>query len=302
MDLDQLAIETFALKSPFEGKSPFDIHHFDNVPSSLLNEESEVSQAFWTDVPEEVTSTEDIDEVHSLRSWLYPETSGILFILDQSGPTFCLKGRAVDNIKNEIEDLKANPDNLIDFFRTDSLAQALEIFEDRLLFFETETRALAEVVIDQLFYRRFPIEEDMLCNLSDPGFSWWLKCSTHSMNLYFRSHGINRAQELIKLGPVGDRKIAAMRFTQLQAVLVDHLKLESFKCSDKGLSLEVKSAGLPYFQEWIDFLRRGVMPDRLLEKLSQQPQKTLYYYTRELATLRQFWLEVENQIENKNKN
>lgn len=295
MDLDQLAIETFALKSPFEGKSPFDIHQFETLPASLMEDEQDITEAFWTDLP----PSNEVDEVQSLRSWLYPESSGVLFILDQSGPTFCLRGKAVNNIKSEIEALKTSPDNLVDFFRVETIQEALEMFEDRLLFFETETLALAEVVIDQLFNRRFPIQEDMLCNLSDPGFSWWLKCSTHSMNLYFRSHGINRAQELIKLGPVGDRKIASMRFNQLKETLIEHMNLENFKCSDKGISLEVQAQGLPYFQEWLDFLRRGVMPDRLLERLAKQPQKTLYYYVRELATLRQFWLEVEGQLEGK---
>jgi len=303
MDLDQLAIETFTLKSPYEGRNPFDIHQFETFPDYLLQEdESEellksLSQAFWTDTPAE--KAEVVDEIHSLRSWLYPESPGILFILDQSGPTFCLRGKAVSHIRNEIEELKNNPDHLVELFRIDSIEDARELLEERLLFFETETRELGEVVIDQLFNRRFPTQEDMLCNLSDPGFSWWMKCTTHSLNLYFRSHGINRAQELIKLGPVGDRKIASMRFSQLEAVLVEHLKLESFKFSDKGVSLQVESAGLPHFQEWLDFLRRGAMPERLLEKLSKQPKKTLYYYIRELATLRQFWLEIESQLESK---
>lgn len=281
MDFDQLALETLNLKSPFQGKNPFDVHQFSEVPPVL--------EDFWREDEQLPKETE------SLQGWLYPAGPGVLFVLDRNGPTFCLRGSAVDKIKEEYEQLKNPTTEHFERFRLS--AEGLETpLQDRVFFFETEDRELAEVIVDQLFNRRFAVEEDMLCNLSDPGFSWWLCLKEQSFDLYFRSHGVNRAQELINLGPMGDRAIGSLRLNKLLMAARAGLGAHQIKASEKQLSFRVEDPKAPAFLEWRDFFVKGHSPERLLEQLAGESDLTLYYYTRELAALRLFWLEIESHL------
>jgi hypothetical protein len=271
MDLDQLALETFNLKSPYQGKNPF-----------------ESVEDFWSDSERDNVAQAEAD---SLREWLYPEGPGLIYRIDQNGSTFCLRGEPVTSIRAAFDRLNEDADRLHEVFRTEGAL-------DEILFFETESVELAEVVRDQLFNRRFPIEEDVLCNLSDPGFSWWLRRGPLGLDLYFRSHGINRARELKGLGPMGDRSIASLRFKQLLELLSTELTYQQLKCSEKQISFQVAPVSLVLLNELGDFLEHGQTPERILDVLAQSGNQTLYYYTQELVALRLFWLEVEHELKN----
>lgn len=284
MDLDQLALETLNLKTTFRGKNPFDIHRFDKLPEPL--------EEFWSD--DEVEPTPLRSEVDSLQEWLYPEGPGLLFVFARTGPTFCLRGIVAKCIKDEYEKIKSDYLLLSDYFRLEADEENI----DHVRFHETGSVELAEVIRDQFFNRRFPIEEDVLCNLSDPGFSWWLRKGTMACDLYFRSHGVNRAQELVGLGPMGDRGIASLRFRSLLEQLSMLGSITELNCTEKQVGFKIAPVSLDLMKEWTDFLEFGILPQNFLRHLEELKDKTLYYYTQELAALRVFWIEIEHELKN----
>lgn len=308
MDLDQLALETFTLKSPYAGMNPFTLNQ--SSPSSNENGRDD----FWRvdEVMEqdqegplrfaglEISTDIDrfADEAESIRSWLYPEGPGLLFRVDRLGPTFCLRGMISKNLKADFERLGKDTEILTDVFRLDPITHKSDSI-DQVLFYETQSVELAEVIYDQLFNRRLPVEEDLLCNLSDPGFSWWFKQKDQTFKIYFRSHGVTRVEDCVRLGPIGDRKIAVMRLTQLQPLLLNCPGVKGFELTDKKaqFSFEGESeAELEVMNEVLDLFLKGRSPTNLIHESEKGHNKTLSYYLSEVAALRSFWLEVEAQI------
>ncbi len=310
MDLDQLAIETFTLKSPYAGMNPFNMNQSaehgrddfwrvdevieQDVEGPLKFAGLDESEDLLNDYPEDSFA----DEAESIRSWLYPEGPGLLFRVDRLGPTFCLRGMISKNLKADFERLGKETEILTEVFRLDPAHQKSDSI-DQVLFYETQSIELAEVIYDQLFNRRLPVEEDLLCNLSDPGFSWWFKKVDQTFKIYFRSHGVTRVEDCVRLGPIGDRKIAVMRLSQLQPLLLNCPGVKSFELTDKKaqFSFEGQSeAELSQMNEILDLFLKGRTPTNLIHESEKNHQKTLSYYLSEVAALRSFWLEVEAQI------
>ena len=63
---------------------------------------------------------------------------------------------------------------------------------DSVLFIEMKDSYRAQLIADLYHGKRFPIREEWLCNLSDPGFSWWLIINDDgSLTIRFQSYGID---------------------------------------------------------------------------------------------------------------
>ena len=45
---------------------------------------------------------------------------------------------------------------------------------EKVHWFECESYSQAQIIVDQMMNRRFPYEDEAICNISDPGATWWL--------------------------------------------------------------------------------------------------------------------------------
>jgi hypothetical protein len=165
-----------------------------------------------------------------------------------------------------------------------------------LHYFETPTIEQAQAVIDQMSNRRFPKQEDLLCNISDPGFSWWMDLEYDRFEVFFRSHGINRMEKYIQLGPIGDQKMAALRMGQVQTLLRSSFPVSEFSSTDKGFAVGTLKPEHLGFKSFRDVFVKGEnftnfenFPDNTLGR-------TLYFYFHELASIRRFWIEVQSKL------
>ena len=55
--------------------------------------------------------------------------------------------------------------------------------------------------------------------------------------IFFRSHGINRAEKYIQLGPIGDGSVAALRMNQARTLLRSSFPISEFSCDDKSFTV-----------------------------------------------------------------
>lgn len=269
MDFGQLANETFELDGPFRGRSPFDCSRDDSQVALDIFGEGEVLPT----------------HAHEI---LYPKSPGLVYWIDAAGSTFGLRGLHTGNISQVFQSLKAGEPDLLKKLRVDS-DESVE--GPDFYFFETQTIEQSEVLADQYLRRRFPFSEEMVCNLSDPGFSWWMQDDLQNFTLSFKTVGRKGDAESIQLGPIGDRNIASMRLAELE----HYFPLAQLSCSEKAFSLSGARSEGPYFDELRKLFLDGETPHQCLELLAQK-NKTLGFYLGELAVLRSFWIDLADKL------
>ena len=145
--------------------------------------------------------------------------------------------------------------------------------------------------------RRFVIEEEYLLNLADPGPGWWMKGHPSGFKIYFRCPPhFDKDKKLIKLGPIGDPKVASIRFNQAQKLLENLFPIQEFICNDKEFSIFAKDPFYLNFNLLKNIFLRGENPTLLEHYPDNSIGHTLFHYFHEIATARKFWMEIEEFI------
>jgi hypothetical protein len=221
------------------------------------------------------------------------EGPGVIFYLDQGISTYCLRGLASEDLEWE-EDLLQRKDP--NFLRTFRLKEGWQ--EDQFIFYPTESFIDAEIIVEQMMGKRFPKEEAVLCNLSDPGFSWWLDYdeARGRLEIFYQSQRIERDHDLIQLGPLGDSMLASKRFSFCLPFLKSLFAVNEFSSSDQSFVLSAARADDKTFSQYkYIFLRGDFELEQDFSGLSGD-ERTYYLFIRELALLRRFWLHVQNEL------
>nr|BDT27232.1 hypothetical protein BHI3_06980 [Bacteriovorax sp. HI3] len=312
LSLDLLLQETLALSEYLRSNTPQkntdpvqtsflpeedDTDYLLDLADSMISDEAEVttSAPVSSEIPEPVTQVEIIAPVVSI----YPETPGIVYKIDNGPSTFCVRGYSVANIKEAFQEL-ANSESskrpILKLSREDDFSQ--------VMFFETRSFELAEAVREQIINRRFPHQEDAVCNISDPGFSWWMDVSDANENghkqgrfeIFFRSHGINRAEKYIQLGPIGDGSVAALRMNQARTLLRSSFPISEFSCDDKSFTVASQKPDHLSFISFKNIFLEGINNTELENFPDNSMGRTLFYYFHELAIVRKFWIEVKTKL------
>jgi len=236
--------------------------------------------------------------VFSKAEWL-PKAPGLIYLIEKGQNTFCIRGIPVSDIDETITKIRSRPDMLSGWqgalFAPDD-DSSLEKLSKQLLYFQTPSLELAEILQDHLVNRRFPYEEDVLCNVSDPGFSWWLDDRGNEFSIYFKSYGINRIQSQRRLGPIGDAKISSGRFMAMQDIFRTIFPVRDYSITDREMRLAPLSATNAKYIELKDLLIEGKFAWGLQDFPSTRQGRTLYYFFREMACSRRFWLSIEENL------
>jgi hypothetical protein len=227
-----------------------------------------------------------------------PNGPGLLYHLQKSSSIFVIRTFASKNIREDYERVLEAPEDYPSLRLIDT---CVENIESRLRFFMVDNPFQAEIIHDQVANRRFPINEEVMCNISDPGFSWWLTPKRLGFQLSFTmSVGIEEMST--KLGPLGDQQLALKTFQQMSALM-----------NDAGLELNIQnetnrvqfSEGEELLLEELkDLFEYGVISEgltQLFKLLARQSKRhseleTLWFYLQELAAMRRFWIQVQYDL------
>lgn len=235
-----------------------------------------------------------IEEEHEL-----PSSPGLLYHIQKATSVFVVRTYVSKNIRSDYQCIMDRPE---DFPSLRLLEGGTEEIEKRLRYFMVEDYAEAEVIHDQVANRRFPINEELMCNLSDPGFSWWLSKKTSGFQISFNI-SMMTSDEVVKLGPLGDQQLALRGFQDMQELL-----------SEAGLDLSVQNEvnrvqfadGEEFLLEELkDLFEFGVMGEglekffKLLTRRIKEQSKleTLWYLLQEIAAMRRFWIQVQYDLD-----
>jgi len=281
LNLDQLAEETFQISEELEQE----FKCLDGEDRFQLLEDRLVN-AVNKQKPEPKNEIEPVNEE-------IPDSPGLFYWIDLGKSTFILRAAPTDNLKQTMHQLFDEQINYLDILKIKST-------EDENLallnFYETETYEMAEVIRDQLANRRFPYKEEQICNISDPGFTWWASMTNKSIKIFFRSYGFMDDESLIKLGPIGDQKIAQIRFDQATAIMGSFFPVSEYSCSGISVTIATDQPGNIHFEIFKNIFSKGEFDGQLKHFPKAKNSLTLYFYFKELAIVRNFWLQLEKSI------
>ncbi len=303
MSLDLLLQETLAL-SEYLRTTNFPNPNPESIQQSFLDHSDvdddylyDLADSLISDIPEEIVVVEEIKEVEHVfktDSRIYPEAPGIIYKIDNASSTFCVRGYSSANIRQSFKELEQKDSCKRVILKIDEPTSL-----DSVEFFETKSVELADAIREQVINRRFPHQEDALCNLSDPGFSWWMNIDqilNDRFEIFFRSHGINRAEKYIQLGPIGDSGVASLRMNQARTLLRSSFPISEFSCDDKSFTVASSKPDHLSFISFKNIFLEGINHTELENFPDNGIGRTLYYYFHELAVVRKFWIEVKTKL------
>jgi hypothetical protein len=240
----------------------------------------------------ETSMIRPIDEDDALE---FPEEPGILYHVQKSKSVFVIRTIVSKNICEDMKLILKHPEDYPSLRLLDGGAYDLM---KKLRFFIVENMFQAEIIHDQLHNRRFPIDEEMMCNLSDPGFSWWLTKKSQGLQIAF-TMSVASDEHTVKLGPLGDRKLAVRNFQMLEE-LITSAGIE-MNIQNETNRVQFTDCEEFFLEELKDVFEFGVITQTLTDvfKLLSRKVKdkamleTTWFYLQELAAMRRFWIQIQ---------
>ncbi len=295
---DVYEMDSFVPSKPATAAKQFELDLFEDA-FDFSSDEGAYEQEDLFETASESLESENIQEIEDfevedleVEEALPIQGPGIIYKVEKGISTFCIRGHATDDLAWELDALERQDPQ--------SMKQLRMTEEDSLEsvgFFETHDQAFAETVVDQLMNRRFPRQEAIVCNISDPGFSWWLSCDNLSFEVYFQSHGIERDENLIQLGPLGDPFIAYQFFKKSFNFLKTQFSINEFSATEKGLRVSCGARYEKEFQKLVQLFIDGSFPwEQSIFEGGHSKDKGLLLYFYELSLLRSFWVGIQNQL------
>ena len=198
------------------------------------------------------------------------EGSGVVFHIEKGRSTFCLRGRAV-------EDLKApDPDDT-----------------QKWLKLPTPTLPLAELVTDQMMNRRFPYEDGLIAGLATTDGSWWIETTENKIKIQWKNHSPSSLAS--RIGPISYPKIASFRFQRICARLTTLFAgLSACEATDRWIELTFHPDQLENFHLIRNLFLEGI-PVQWNSAQTLEEQTFLQYLT-ELALCRKLWINTEEKL------
>ncbi len=305
-DLDKLLQETLSLSEFITTQGENKAHGFDFPETDHLVKKHLVDSDYLFDLADSIveddliethpTMLQEIEDLPPVFDLLkYPTGPGLIYKIDQAQGTFCVRGVVSRSIRGDMLELSNLNSSLRPILRVEPSAELSDI-----AFFETKNAELAEAIKEQIINRRFPKFEDSLCNIADPGFSWWMNVSMTEVEgrfeIYFKSHGVNRAEKYIQLGPIGDGGIAEVRLNQAKDLIQSSFPVTEYYGTDKSLVVATSKPDHLSFLTFKNIFLLGENHTALDNFPDNSIGRTLFYYFQEIAVIRKFWIEVQKKL------
>lgn len=209
------------------------------------------------------------------RISFYPQSPGVIYQVKKNHSAFTISGKATKNISQAIGE------------------------KESFCFFMTDNELQAEVIVDQMFNRHFPLFEEHICNLGDPGFSWWLVAKPKSFELCFRNVFFKEGHTVIKLGPLGDPSFALEWFRRFAEKLKITMNLKPINFQQKKIILTQEETDNSFENIFILFqeiFTKGTHPNNFLSRVPMEFDAGFILFLGEISFLRAFWINLEKQF------
>ncbi len=221
----------------------------------------------------------------------FPESIGVVYKIEKDEGTFCLRGWPSSNIRKDVLSLC---DGDINFAKILEVKCSDDLDLGQIMFFGTNSFDLAEAIVDEMVNRHFPLKEE---SLMAP--YWFMSFSDTRLIIYFNFPETERYDQLVQLGPIGDKNVATHCFQAFQKTFSSwgsQVDVVNFYCKKNFLELFCPN-GSVFFEAFKNLFLKGEYPKKgtfPFEILG----RTLSYFLKETAAVRKFWIEVDRKLTN----
>ncbi len=232
------------------------------------------------------------------------QVPGVFYHLEKKVSTFVIRIFESQNLSADYQDILDHPENYPSLRLIDEEDHHVA---DRLKYFECDLFELARNIKSELANKRFPIFEEHIFNVSDPGDSWWVKLDDNQIKIFFKLSRTESMDKLIKLGPLGDAKVAMEKFNRLYGYFKMLFPIEDYSSAHGQFTIKsddqnkmfyafkkIFSKGDSGFEFW-DSLRKLEMKSQNEPFIESLKQANLFMM--DLANIRRFWIQIQNQID-----
>lgn len=233
------------------------------------------------------------------------EGPGVLYYLQKNVSTFVVRILVCENLKTSFKEVLENPEEYPSLRLLNSEDERELI--DKLDFFECDNLQVARTIKDQLANKRFPLYEERVLNVSDPGDNWWIKRDGSDLSVFFKLCRTESMDSLVKAGPLGDCEGALKFFNQLFGYFSLLFPVKDYSSAHGQLHITCEEQNNPIFEEVVSIFTEGEMGNRLWEKLREIEShinderilsnlRRANYFLMEVASLRNFWIEIQQKL------
>lgn len=258
---------------------------------------------FMDDISELVKETfESVYGKEELATEHYPESAGVVYHVELKGSIFVIRALESRDLSQDIPKFLSSQEILKKLRLSDSTNPALEI-----QYFECDDIFMAKTIVSNLSNKRFPLYEEHVMNISDPGDSWWLKVDEDKISLYFKLCRTEVLENMVKLGPIGDNELTHDVFNKLYGYFNLIFEIQDFSCQKGSLHIKPVDMQDGLFQEFINVFKSGEVGIKLMNHLRELENKSdresfkssvrrANYFLLEIAHMRGFWMEVQRKL------
>ena len=237
------------------------------------------------------------------------EVPGVLFHLQKKTSTFVIRLQESSNLKEDFKNIMKHPE----FFPSLRMSEGEESFEEKLSFFECDNIEVAKMIKDHLSNKRFPMHEEHVFNVSDPGDSWWLRLEENKISVHFKLSQTDKMDGLLKLGPLGNDEYHIEILNKLFGYFKMIFPVGDYSCGSSQWSVTCSEANNLNFEnlkllfshgetsyDFWEILRRleqNAKDESLLKSLQQAN-----FYMMKLSCMRHFWKTIQNNLNEQSPN
>jgi len=242
----------------------------------------------------------------SLATENFPDQCpGVFYNLEKKVSTFVIRIFLSNDLSIDYPKIMKNPE---DYPTLRLLAEDGRSPSEKLKFFECDMPELAAQIKQELSNKRFPIFEEHVLNISDPGDSWWVKPDKGELKVFFKLSRTEAMDSLIKLGPLGDTDIAMEKFKKLYGYFKLLFPVSDYASAHGQLTIKCDFANDPIFKDFVkifthgdsgfdfwDYLRRLEMDSQ--DKPFIESLKKANLFLMEIANMRRFWMRIQEELD-----
>lgn len=213
------------------------------------------------------------------------DKSGLIYRVDRSGQTFVIRILLSEDLAFNLKDLSDNPESYPSLRLINADAELL----NQVHHFECDLTSAKQ--LKSLFGgKRFPIKEEDVLNVSDPGYSLWMK-EDEGIEIFFKLSQISDMNDLIKLGPIAEVEDLLPELDQNRDDLHKFFEIQELALSPS--SFKIRAMKTPAFKDFIKFLKTGEIKSEFDELIQNSEMGVIF---KRLANARKFWIEIGKDL------
>jgi hypothetical protein len=231
------------------------------------------------------------------------EVPGFFYHLQKKASTFVIRIHPTANLKEDYKNILKHPD----LFPTLRLNEGEQTLGEKLAYFECDRLEIAKNIKSHLGNKRFPMFEERVFNVSDPGDSWWLRLEEKKITVLFKLSHTEDMGRLIKLGPLGDSHKSLDTLNQLYGYFKMMMPIEDYSSGYGQWSMSCAEADNVNFENLKRLFSHGETSHELwevLRKMELESQGKPFleslqkanYFLMELSFIRHFWKTIEEKL------